>query len=146
MGHPRPLFHLFSVFSNKQYKFYYKLLWKICPSSIWHQDSNSQPSDCESPPLTTRPGLPPMSEMFSVLHGKAYPWTIELYLSATRPPVWHIHTYIYLSLLIPSSIARARLHLLSSSSSLRFEERKWITFIRSRDRHCKTCVAITQLP
>ena len=32
---------------------------KKCPSSIWHQDSNSQPPDYESPPLTTIPGLPP---------------------------------------------------------------------------------------
>ena len=30
-----------------------------CPSSIRCRDSNSQPSDHESPPLTTRPGLPP---------------------------------------------------------------------------------------
>ena len=29
------------------------------PSSILCRDSNSQPSDYESPPLTTRPGLPP---------------------------------------------------------------------------------------
>ena len=28
-----------------------------CPSSIWCQDLNSRPSDYESPPLTTRPGL-----------------------------------------------------------------------------------------
>ena len=33
-------------------------MWN-CPSSIWRQFSNSQPSDYESPPLTTRPGLPP---------------------------------------------------------------------------------------
>ena len=33
---------------------------KKCPSSIRCQDSNSQPSDYESPPLTTRPGLPPI--------------------------------------------------------------------------------------
>ena len=31
---------------------------KKCPSSIRRQDSNSQPSDYQSPPLTTRPGLP----------------------------------------------------------------------------------------
>ena len=30
-----------------------------CPSGIRHWDSNSQPSDYESHPLTTRPGLPP---------------------------------------------------------------------------------------
>ena len=28
-----------------------------CPSGIWHRDSNSQPSDYKSPPLTTRTGL-----------------------------------------------------------------------------------------
>ena len=32
-----------------------------CPSSIWRQDSNSQPLEHESPPITTRPGLPPKS-------------------------------------------------------------------------------------
>ena len=30
-----------------------------CPSSIWCRDSNSQPLELESPPITTRPGLPP---------------------------------------------------------------------------------------
>ena len=30
-----------------------------CPSSIRHQDSNPQSLECESPPITTRPGLPP---------------------------------------------------------------------------------------
>ena len=30
-----------------------------CPSSIWHRDSNPRPLECESPPITTRPGLPP---------------------------------------------------------------------------------------
>ena len=28
--------------------------------SIQRRNSNSQPSDCESPPLTTRPELPPI--------------------------------------------------------------------------------------
>ena len=32
---------------------------KKCPSSILCRDSNSQTSDYESPPLTTRQGLPP---------------------------------------------------------------------------------------
>ena len=32
---------------------------KKCPSSIWCQDSNSQPSDYKSPPLITRPVFPP---------------------------------------------------------------------------------------
>ena len=29
MGQPWPLFHLFSVFSNKQYNFYNKSMWKM---------------------------------------------------------------------------------------------------------------------
>ena len=29
MGQPRPLFHLFLLFSNKQYNFYNKSMWKI---------------------------------------------------------------------------------------------------------------------
>ena len=29
----------------------------LCPSSIQHQDSNPQPLEHESPPITTRPGL-----------------------------------------------------------------------------------------
>ena len=55
MGQPRPLFHLFSSFethitiftTNKREK-----------SSIRRRDSNSQPLEHKSPPITTRPGLP----------------------------------------------------------------------------------------
>ena len=32
---------------------------KKCPSSRWCRDSNSRPLEHESPPITTRPGLPP---------------------------------------------------------------------------------------
>ena len=60
MGHPRPLLYLFSSFqtnitiltTNKCEK---------CPSSIRCWDSNSQPSEHKSPPITTRPGLPSVS-------------------------------------------------------------------------------------
>ena len=53
MGQPRPPFRLFSVFSNKhQYNLYNK------PTRIWCRDSNPQPLDFESSPITTRPGLP----------------------------------------------------------------------------------------
>ena len=31
-----------------------------CPSSIRRRKSNPRPLECESPPMTTRPGLPPM--------------------------------------------------------------------------------------
>ena len=45
IAHPRPLFCLFSVFFKQTMQ-------------IWCRDSNSQPSDYESPPLTARTGLP----------------------------------------------------------------------------------------
>ena len=59
MGQPWPLFRLFSVFSNKHYKFLQQICEK-CPSSIWCRDSNPRPLARESPPITTRPGLPPI--------------------------------------------------------------------------------------
>ena len=37
---------------------------KNCPSSIWCQDSNPRPSERESLPITTRPGLPPQKDLF----------------------------------------------------------------------------------
>ena len=59
MSHSRPLFRLFSVFSNKQYNFYNTPMWKMsCPPSIWRRDLNPQPLKHESSPITTRPGLP----------------------------------------------------------------------------------------
>ena len=64
---PTPASFLFIfVFSNKHYKFYNKYECEKCPSSIRHRDSNSQPSDYESPPLTTKPGLPPLPQGFRV--------------------------------------------------------------------------------
>ena len=57
MGQPRPLFRLFSVFSNKHYKFLQQIYVKKCASSIWCWDSNPRPLECESHPITTRPEL-----------------------------------------------------------------------------------------
>ena len=59
MDQSRPLFHLFSVFPNKQYNFYNK-----CPSSICCQDFNPHPFEQESSPITTRPGLTPNEKKF----------------------------------------------------------------------------------
>ena len=51
-------FCLFSVFSNKQYIFYSKSMWKNVMSNQC-RDSNPRPLNDESSPTTTRPGLPP---------------------------------------------------------------------------------------
>ena len=68
MGQPRPLFVYFLVFSNKQYNFCTKSMWKLskCLSSIWRWDSNPQPFKHESSPITTRPGLLPPSSLILV--------------------------------------------------------------------------------
>ena len=57
MGQPRPLFHLFSSFQTTN--FIKNRYVKKRPSSLWYRDSNSRPSEHESPIITTRPGLPP---------------------------------------------------------------------------------------
>ena len=56
MGHPRPLFHLFSSFQSK-ITFLQQTFVKKSPSSIRFWDSNPQPSEHESPPITTRQGF-----------------------------------------------------------------------------------------
>ena len=58
MGQPLPLFRLFRLLQTNITILTTNTCEK-CPSSIRRQDSNSQPSDFESPPLTTRPRLPP---------------------------------------------------------------------------------------
>ena len=60
IGQPWASFRLFLVFSNNQYNFYNKSMWKMSsPSSIWCRDSNPRLLEHESSPITTRPGLPP---------------------------------------------------------------------------------------
>ena len=54
MGQPQSLFRLFSDLSNKQYIFLQQINVKI-PSSIRCRDSNPQPLEHESSPITTRP-------------------------------------------------------------------------------------------
>ena len=58
---PGHFYRLFKVFSNKQYNFTTTYV-KKCPSSIWIRDSNPWLLGRESPPMTTRPGLPPSAE------------------------------------------------------------------------------------
>ena len=54
MGQPRPLFRLFSVFSNKHYKFLQQIREKM---SIQYMVLVFEPTTFgrESPPITTRP-------------------------------------------------------------------------------------------
>ena len=58
MGQSRPLFILFRLFKHAL-QFLQQINVKKCPSSIWRRDLNSHPLERESPPITTRPWLPP---------------------------------------------------------------------------------------
>ena len=51
-------FCLFSSFQTN-ITFFTTNKCETCPSSIWCWDSKPRPSEHESPPITTRPGLPP---------------------------------------------------------------------------------------
>ena len=88
MSQPRPLFPLFSSSQT-----HVTILTTIkcekcpssircrekCPSSIRCRDSNSQPLEHESPPITTRPGLPPspkstLAQSFSYILALSILW------------------------------------------------------------------------
>ena len=58
-GHPRTLFHLFSSFQTN-ITIFTTNKGENYPSNIWRWDSNPQPLKHESPPVTTRPWLPPL--------------------------------------------------------------------------------------
>ena len=44
-------------------------LTKLCQAVGWRRDLNPQPSEHESPPITTRPGIPPVySKVLNILY------------------------------------------------------------------------------
>ena len=59
MGQPRPLFIVYFRSFKTNITIFTTINVKKCPSSIRYQDSNPGPLARESPPITTRPGLPP---------------------------------------------------------------------------------------
>ena len=59
MHQPQPLYHLFLSFKHTL-QFLQQINVKKCPSSAWCRDLNTQPLQHESPPITTRQGLPPI--------------------------------------------------------------------------------------
>ena len=65
MGSPRPLLKFFSSFQTNINTFFTTKICEKCPSSIWCWDSNLQPSEHESPPITNRPGFHPKFMLFS---------------------------------------------------------------------------------
>ena len=80
MAHTRPLFHLFTWFQTL--KFLQQINVKKCPSSRRCWDSNPQPLEQESLPITTRPGLPPQKVSVSGQSQKQF--TIVIYDSVAN--------------------------------------------------------------
>ena len=56
---------IFGLFKQTSLQFLHQIYVKKCPSSIRYRDSNLRPSERESLPITTRPGLPPMPQDLS---------------------------------------------------------------------------------
>ena len=66
MGQPGLFFIYFRLFKHTP-QFFTTNKCENCPSSIWCWDSNSRSLEHESPPITTRPGLPPLFPTFTTL-------------------------------------------------------------------------------
>ena len=65
-----------------------------CPSSIWCRDSNPRPSERESLPITTRPGLPPFYIIIKP-YKNTYLYHRLLYLCCTlRQPRYVYQLYL----------------------------------------------------
>ena len=97
MGHPRPLFVYFQSFHANINTIVQQMKVKKCPSSIRHWDSNPRPSECESPPITTRPGLPTDSYLHFPLHSATLSYLrFHLYV-VILSLFWLAHAKIFLS-------------------------------------------------
>ena len=57
MGQPRPIFIVYFRSFQTNITIFTTNICEKYPSSIWCWDSNPRPSEQESPPITTRPGL-----------------------------------------------------------------------------------------
>ena len=69
MGHPRPLFRLFSSFSYKHYNSYNKNMWKMLWTSSHSPGIRPTNFGTRVPPITTRPGVPaPSTEVLGPMN------------------------------------------------------------------------------
>ena len=66
MGYSQPLFAYFRLF-KPTLQFLQQINVKKYPSSIQCWDLNPQPLEHESPPITTRPGLPSLRKIRSTV-------------------------------------------------------------------------------
>ena len=64
---PASFSFIFGLFKQTSLQFLQQIYVEKCPSSIWCRDLNPRPSERESLPFTTRPGLPPYHNHFFIL-------------------------------------------------------------------------------
>ena len=95
------LFFIYFRLFKHTLQFLQQINVKKCPSSIWFQDSNSQPLEHESPPITTRPGglssnpnVPP--HIFWIWNGRFLNLLVVfLNMGQTRPLFVYFHPFLY---------------------------------------------------
>ena len=71
-GNPGLFYIYFRLFKQTSLQFLQQLNVKKCPSNIRCQDSNSQPLANESPPITSRPGLPTIGKQSKQQSARAF--------------------------------------------------------------------------
>ena len=64
MGQPASFSFIFRLFQTNINTILQQINVKKCPPSIRPRDSNPRPLERESPPITTGPGLPPISSFW----------------------------------------------------------------------------------
>ena len=106
MGQPRVLFCSVSVFSIKHHSIWQQINVKnVHPvSGAWY--SNSQPSDYESPPLITIPGLPPFDLCIVIIWSSPHPHSIFMFLFPSLSPTVIYYTTRSLIIRHPTSVTR----------------------------------------
>ena len=86
MGQPGLFFVYFQSFQTNNIIFTTNQCEKMsCPSSLRRLDSNPQPLERESPPITTRPGLQPYPSEIVYLSARTIKEGLE---SAVKIKIW----------------------------------------------------------
>ena len=93
MGEPGLFFVYFDLFQTNINTILQQINVKKCTSRMRRRDLNPRPSDCESPPITTRPGLPPRNTL--TLWGEGSLWQVT-WLVLTNQSA-HLATLIFVN-------------------------------------------------
>ena len=95
MGRPRPLFCLYQSFKTRNTIYTFIGTTNQCPSSIWPRDSNPQPFEHESSPITTTQGIPPRNFIFTFTrrlkrhHRYEMKWYVSFYINGRCQKMSH---------------------------------------------------------